>query len=224
MHHLIIIFCFFGITIIVKVYSQPNIIPNGDFEKSKSSISCAELAGCDDNQNLFNSLIYNWEAAIHNNDAATKKSIGDIYYIDVSIEKCVELVLSDNSFCSVLIPSPLAFTNGTKFVRIRADVYKCKNNKKYKHGAIGVALDNGATFVKDKKYIIRYKIAPLRSRNCSSSSDDICSYNQLYCHIRFFLSEEGPKNWDKSTSDKQELINVNFAKDLCNFYVSMWFM
>jgi len=193
-------------------FSQTNLIPNGDFEKSINPITCSPGAGCNVTQDDFNALIYNWEAAIHNNDASNKNDVGNIYYIDASNTTC-QGIISSSSYCSVLIPSPVSSFTGTKFVRIRADVDKCKKTK-YKHGAIGVALENGQTFDKDKTYIIRYKIVPLRSRNCDKNDQDICTGTQLISHIRFFLSELGPKHWDKNNSDKQELINVNFTKNL----------
>jgi len=204
------------------IKGQDNIIPNGDFEYNKGVITCSIYAGCSDpnQENLFNSLIYNWETALHNNDNfwGTKKSVGNVFYFDIGTLKCQELLLSDNTFCSNFIPTFNSsyyydFT-GTKFVRIRADVHKCGNNIKKKHGAIGVALENGQKFQQNKEYIIRYKIVPLRSRNCYGG--DICTANQYITHIRFFLSELGPKNWDKNNSDKQELLNVNYAQNLSN--------
>ena len=219
--HLIKVILLIGFIFYVKNYfSQINLIPNGDFENSKQPVNCTSSAGCSITQNDFNSQIYNWEAAIHNNDASNKNDIGNIYYIDISNSTCQGVVLSNSSYCTSLIPSHLSFTKGTKFVRIRADLDKCKRfieGTKYKHGAIGVALEGGKKFKKDQNYIIRYKIVPLRSRNCDGKKNhdqDICTGTQYISHIRFFLSELGPQHWDKSSSDKQELINVNYVKDV----------
>lgn len=207
-----------GCLLFFNVGSQNNIIPNGNFENNKQTIDCSALAGCATNMNLFNNLIYNWEAAIHNNDASNKNDIGNIYYFDVSVGLCNNLIFSDNTFCSVLIPSPTIYPNdgyysiiGTKFVRIRADIDK--KNYKLKHAAIGVALENGQKFKKNQSYIIRYKIVPIRSRNCYDLDENPIIPSQFYTHIRFFLSELGPKHWDKSNSDKQEIISANYIKN-----------
>ncbi len=36
----------------------------------------------------------------------------------------------------------------------------------------------------------------------------------FFSHTRFFLSENGPKNWNDNNSDQQELISVNFTKQI----------
>jgi hypothetical protein len=78
------------------IKGQDNIIPNGDFEKNKKDITCENYAGCRDPQdnhiNLFNSLIYNWEAAIHKNLCGDGKSVGNIYYFDISNSNCETLI------------------------------------------------------------------------------------------------------------------------------------
>ncbi len=133
--------------------SQSNIIPNGNFE-STTGDNCS-LGG---DSEVLDGIVSNWKAAKHNNDKKLERPM----LIDLNNSNCSPFI-DASSFCGNYSPSQINPVISKKFVRLQANyIKKCQENKKH-HDAVGVALENGATFTSGTNYIIRYKINPLRA-------------------------------------------------------------
>lgn len=176
----------------VQGFSQSNIIPNFSFETGPQSPLCDYQT----NLNGFDDGIDNWKLARHSNG----KGEGSPDWLDY------------NS-CGYYYCTDLDAPNETKrFVAIKADIYKCNkilNSKNY-HEAICVSLPGNGKFTNGEKYIIRYKIMPVEAKILSGTRYANCINNISFCHLRFFLSEQGRLGWDHNSSTRQEIINANY--------------
>ena len=209
-----------------------NIIPNGNMSL------CGPLpnSGCSNCQygagvNSLNANLTKWRVADHD----IGKGNYEPKVVDFSNATCQNL--PGYSYCNIFQPDPNASPSAIKkrFIRLRADYdKKCKANKKW-HDAVGVQLENGGVFDQGVSFIIRYKINPIRSTILdpnSSNDDNVNTCNTgtgdpFFSHVRFFLSEKSPDFWNYNNSDKQEIYNVNFTKQIpdggngstnCNWY------
>lgn len=196
----ILIFPFF---LCAYVFSQNNIIPNYNLERAQPG----KFPQCDyqTNLNAFNSDIENWRVAEHNVD----KGSGTADWL--TYNNCANPGLCGANNNQV---------NSTRQILICSDIYKCKNKTSdFLHEAVAVSLENNAKFVSGKNYILRYKISPSKAKilskagNLKTEAEAICNLKSLTSHMRVFLSEKGYKNWNKNSSQKQELINANYQKN-----------
>lgn len=213
---------------------QSNILPNGSFEfplilSANGQNNCVPFANENASATIFNGTLNNWDIAEHN------VGLAEGFVGLVQNNACTGGNTIPNSVKSFAVgPSPngvhqdpLFFPNVTnkRFISLRADnriltgpfgvvlAQPCQANRT-SHGAIAIALENNATFPQGVTMVIRYKIVPGRGMK-DNHPNEICNTN-LFTHVRFFLSEQGPANWNKNSSDKQELISVNFTKNNSN--------
>lgn len=210
--YLIIVFVYSNILV-----SQTNLIPNGNFESCSSSSGCNN---CNYNSGGIGGAASNWQNAPHYND----KGIYAPKIVDLNSSNC-QSTLVDASYCNLYQPNPYVNPTSTskRFIRLRADYdSKCKAKKQW-HDAVGVQLPSNTNFGSGITYIIRYKINPLRATildpNLFNQNDvNTCNTgggDPFFTHIRFFLSNQSPSLWNKSSNaSTQELINANFTKQL----------
>jgi len=188
----------------IKIIAQNNIIPNGNFESSNSSV-CIKGVG---NGTHFDDDIANWKMAEHSNDAGEG-------WPDWLIFSDCQYAQHCNYLGGLLV-------NSNAFVAIKADIRKCKKKKlvqgfklKRTHEAIGVGLLNNASFTANQNYTIRYKLIPIKAENIGGGEDrnhPVCINLQTDCQLRVFLSKKGHNNWDDTFGNtKQELYSANYA-------------
>lgn len=187
----------------VFAVAQSNMIPNGGFETGPNSPGCQD-DGYQSCLNCFDDDINNWKVAQHNND----KREGTPDWIDFNT--CGYL-----SYCSGGVVRP-----SNRFIAIKADLFKCKEKKNSgcnmskTHEAVAVGLENNQSFSSGINYIIRYKIIPVLAENLDNTPNVSCCFDAIkFCHLRVFLSKLGHLGWDQNNSDKQELLNANYASD-----------
>lgn len=189
---------------------QNNIIPNGSFEIAQPGQSPGITSSGNTciytHWTQFDNDIQNWRVALHNND----KGVGHPDWIDVNFNTCGY--------------GPTSVPSSDRFIAIKADLYKCRQKpwgckiKKF-HEAIAVGLEYNQSFISGKNYIIRYKVMPIAAGNFDGYPPYFacCIEEMNFCHLRIFLSEKGHLGWDQNNSDKQEVINANFAITLPPF-------
>lgn len=188
----------------IKINAQNNIIPNGNFESSNSSV-CIKGVG---NGTDFDDDIANWKMAEHSNDAGEG-------WPDWLIFSDCQYAQHCNYFGGLLV-------NSNAFVAIKADIRKCKKKSlfsgfklKRTHEAIAVGLLDGATFTAHQYYTIRYKLIPIKAENLDKGEDrnhPVCLNLQTDCQLRVFLTKKGYNNWnDNNGNIKQELYSANYA-------------
>gem|GEM_PF-5624720 len=191
--------------------SQSNLIPNGDFESTPTLTSCRNLAP--NAVSTFNSDVNIWKIALHTNGSSNSNDMGQISLVNTAL--CTNLNFNTHG-CGSFPNISNSGANGLNFAMIRANYTICTSlNVKNKHGAIGVALNNGSVFDNNKTYVVRYKIIPLSSLNHDNTGGTYCSHDNnggLLCHIRFFLSENTPPTWNANNSDQQELYSVSYQE------------
>ncbi|MFN7910674.1 MAG: T9SS type A sorting domain-containing protein [Bacteroidota bacterium] len=222
------IFGIFLLASISQINAQLNMLPNGSLEFPTAIPSSAN------NCIVFNfqgatiidmgNVVNNWKLAEHKVD----RNEGPVLILQPSICNPGFPTKPAIGFCANLSPADLhnniqfnPNSDNKRYMALRADQKSsnfifninntCKLNRR-NHGAVGIALENNATFPQGVPLIIRYKIAPTRSL-ADGSTINVCNSN-LFTHVRFFLSEKGPENWNKNNSDKQELISANFTKNI----------
>ncbi|MCE9539264.1 MAG: T9SS type A sorting domain-containing protein [Bacteroidetes bacterium] len=188
----------------IKIIAQNNIIPNGNFENSNSSV-CIKGVG---NGTDFDDNIANWKMAEHSNDAGEGWPDWLLFSVCQYDQHC-------SYFDGLLV-------NSNAFVAIKADIRKCKQKTMFEgfkikrtHEAIAVGLENGASFAADQAYTIRYKIIPIKAKNIDANGDEnhpVCINLQTDCQLRVFLTKKGYNNWNDNLGNiKQELYSANYA-------------
>lgn len=203
----------------VSGYGQQNLIPNGNFESVPTTGCNAVQPTVSQSPGNFNQNVNDWQAAEHNNETSdiSLAILGEALLIDQA--QCASDPIFNTGIHSCSAFPSLAFS-GTKFALIRANYSVCGAlwGHSRAHGAIGSALPNGSVFDNGKTYIVRYKIMPMASRNLDNGGPFCSADNDggLFCHIRFFLSENTPPTWNDNTSDQQELYSVSYQEQLAD--------
>ncbi len=188
----------------IKIIAQNNIIPNGNFENSNSSV-CIKGVG---NGTNFDDNIANWKMAEHSNDA------GEGWPDWLLFSDC-QYAQHCNYLGGLLV-------NSNAFVAIKADIHKCKKKTlfsgfklKRTHEAIGVGLLDDASFTAFQYYTIRYKLIPIKAEYLDKGGNPdhpVCINLQTDCQLRVFLSKKGHTNWNDTYNNvKQELYSANYA-------------
>lgn len=208
-------------------YGQQNMLLDGNFEMAVTNTCEAVNPGLQQTNgssaiDLIGLSVSNfnttgkWRVAPHDRDASDEASdeVGEQLLIDFS--QCF-----NSGFFNDKVHSCAGFPtingSGTKFALIASNYISCSSSPGKTHGAIGNVLPNGNTFPNATTFIIRYKIVPTGGRNLDLNGGNFCSADNnggLFCHIRFFLSENPPSTWDDSQSDHEELLSVNYQEQL----------